>query len=105
MKLGHGDVDTLPEQPITLPGRTPRLIGKLHYSAVIFPVSITVFQRAISSARNLANCSPLLATTSNPTASNFALTSGEVADATNSASSRALTAAGSPLGSAPACPE
>src|SRR5687767_12458478 len=71
----------------------PQGFRAAYCSGVIFPVSITVFQREISSAMKLANWLLLLPTTSKPTASNFALTSGSFAEAASSASSFARIAA------------
>ena len=68
--------------------------------------STTDFQRAIFARPGiLRTARQLLATTSKPIASNFALTSGEFAEATNSASSFAFTRGRQPLGPAAACQE
>ena len=72
--------------------------GRHAQFGVIFPVSITVFQRAISAATNFASSSPLLPTTSKPTASNFAFTSGERSTVANVLTSLSVISIGVPAG-------
>src|SRR6478672_7656353 len=74
-------------------------------STLIFPASITFFQRCVSLARNSTNCAPLVPTTSKPMSLNCFFTSGELTAAANSDSSLVRTSAVRPFGAAAACQE
>src|SRR4029077_2702529 len=72
-------------------------------SAVIFPTSITRFQRANSAACNFANSSGASATISKPCATSFGFTASSLSAATSAACSFDLISGGSPFGPATAC--